>query len=391
MRPSEAMEDGAGGRSSITIADVVAENRVILCVGSGGVGKTTTAATLALHGALSGRRTVVLTIDPARRLADALGVQAMGNEPHRIEVGGSGSLEAMMLDQKGAWDALVERYAASDETRTRILANRFYQHLSGSFAGSQEYMAVEQLAQLDASGRYDLIVVDTPPTHHALDFLDAPRRIAEFLDRNVIRWFVKPYFSAGWSALRLVNRTAGVLLRRLEEATGVAALVDISDFFNAMRGLFEGFEERVQAVERLLRAPGTAFVLVATPEEQVLGEAEEFCRKLGELGMAFRAMVFNRVHEEAAVGQCDGGEERLRALVGRVVGDADRVAGLVENFLRYELQAHGDRRRMEAFCRGLPEQAAIATVPNLEEDLHDLNGLRRMLPFLLAARPTKDL
>jgi anion-transporting ArsA/GET3 family ATPase len=328
---------------------------------------------------------MVMTIDPARRLADALGLRTIGNEARTVKLPGAGSLSAMMLDQKGAWDALVERYAPSEEVRQRILANRFYQHLSGSFAGSQEYMAIEQLAELHASGRYDLIVVDTPPTRHALDFLDAPKRIAAFLDRRVVRWFVKPYFSAGWATLRVVNRAAGTLLRRLEDATGVKALVEISDFFNSMSGLFDGFEQRVQSVDKLLHSRGTAFVLVATPEEQMLTEAEEFCRKLGELSITLRAMVLNRVHDEAVTDLRRLDEEWLRGLVQKAVKRADRSERLVENFLRYETQARGDHLRMEAFRSQLPGRPAVAIVPNFEEDLHDLDGLRRMLPHLIAA------
>src|SRR5947208_948414 len=205
--------------------------RVVIAAGSGGVGKTTVAASIALWGALGGRRTVVITIDPARRLADSLGLEMLGAAERKIPLEGlaaegvppRGSLVALMLDQKGAWDALVERHAPP-EARARILANPFYQHLSQTFAGSHEYMAIEQLCLLVESGRYDLIVVDTPPTRHALDFLEAPRRIGDFLDRKIIRWFLRPYFSAGWSALRAMNRTAGFLLRRLEQATGVPAL-----------------------------------------------------------------------------------------------------------------------------------------------------------------------
>jgi anion-transporting ArsA/GET3 family ATPase len=367
-----------------TIAEVVARHSVVVCAGSGGVGKTTTAAALAVHGALQGRRTMVLTIDPARRLADALGLRTVGNEARAVAVPGPGTLTAMMLDQKGAWDALVERYAPSPEARDRVLANRFYQHLSESFAGSQEYMAIEQLAELHSSGRYDLIVVDTPPTRHALDFLDAPKRIHAFLDRRVVRWFVKPYFSAGWATLRVVNRAAGTLLRRLEDATGVKALVEISDFFNSMSSLFEGFEQRVQVVDKLLRARSTAFVLVATPEEQILSEAEEFARKLAELSIPLRALVFNRVHQEA-VTDARLDEEWLRALVARAVKRPEPAARLVDNFVRYETQARGDDLRMEAFRRQLSGRPAIAVVPNFEEDLHDLDGLRRMLPYLTAA------
>ncbi len=182
--------------------------------------------------------------------------------------------------------------------RDRILGNRFYQHLSQSFAGSQEYMAVEQLCELHDSGAYDLIVVDTPPTRHALDFLEAPQRIADFLDRRIMKWFVRPYFTAGWATVRFVNRTAGFLFRRLEEATGISALVEVSDFFTSMSGLFEGFEPRVRRVYDLFRSSETAFVLVTTPDEQVLAEAEYFCRKVHDLRMGLRAVVFNRTHRE---------------------------------------------------------------------------------------------
>jgi anion-transporting ArsA/GET3 family ATPase len=190
----------------------VERHDVIVCAGSGGVGKTTAAATIALWGAKRGRRAAVLTIDPARRLADSLGLPLAGGSEiavpkellraNGIEI--QGSLSAMMLDQKGAWDSLVERHAPSPEIRDRILENRFYQHLSQSFAGSQEYMAIEELARLRESARYDLIVVDTPPSRHALEFLEAPQRIHDFLDRRIVRWFVKPYVAAGWSALRLL-------------------------------------------------------------------------------------------------------------------------------------------------------------------------------------------
>jgi anion-transporting ArsA/GET3 family ATPase len=369
-----------------SIADVVARHGVIICAGSGGVGKTSTAAALAVYGAQQGRRTCVLTIDPARRLADALGLRMLGNEESTVNLAGKGTLSALMLDQKGAWDQLVERYAPSAEVRDRIFRNPFYQNLSGSFAGSQEYMAVEQLAALHASKRYDLIVVDTPPTRHALDFLDAPQRIADFLDRRIVRWFVKPYFSAGWATLRIVNRTAGTLLRRLEDATGVSALVDISDFFTSMSGLFDGFGERVAGVQKLLRSPSTAFVLVTTPEEQVLSEAEYFCGKVRELSIPLRAVVFNRVHREALAGLRSFDERWLRGLVEKSVRGAERAEKLVRNFLRYEIQARGDQLRIESFREQLPARTAVATVPNFEEDLHDLAGLGRMIPYLVKAR-----
>jgi anion-transporting ArsA/GET3 family ATPase len=367
--------------------DILQRHRVVICAGSGGVGKTTTAASMAVYAALAGKRTMVMTIDPARRLADALGVQTLGGISSAVTVGEipQGMLSAMMLDQKGAWDELVERHAPSPDIRDRILNNRFYQHLSQSFAGSQEYMAIEQLAELHASGLYDLIVVDTPPTRHALDFLEAPQRIADFLDRRVVKWFVRPYFSAGWATMRFVNRTVGFLFRRLEDATGISALVEVSDFFNSMSGLFEEFAPRVRRVYELLRSPRTAFVLVATPEEQVLREAEYFCCKVRELDMSLRAVVFNRTHHEIAAGRRGGDPEEVGAVVRRLLGDGPAARALTENFQAYELLGRGDCLRIESFRRVLPKGVSVAEVPNFTADIHSVAGLRMMHPFLFAA------
>jgi anion-transporting ArsA/GET3 family ATPase len=367
--------------------DILRRHRVVICAGSGGVGKTTTAASLAVRAVLAGRRTMVMTIDPAKRLANALGVEGVGSVSSSVPVDRvpPGMLSAMMLDQKGAWDELVQRHAPTPEIRRRILSNRFYQHLSQSFAGSQEYMAVEQLCELHASGQYDLIVLDTPPTRHALDFLEAPQRIADFLDRSIIKWFIRPYFSAGWATLRFMNRTAGFLLRRLEDATGISALVEVSDFFTAMSGLFEGFEPRVRRVYDLLRSRETAFVLVATPEEQVLTEAEYFCRKVRELNMSLRAVVFNRTHHEMA-GEPPGVTlEEITRLLVQVLGNEVEARRLAENFNRYEILGRGDGLRMEAFRSLLPRGVAVVEVPNFNADVHSIADLRTMHAFLFAA------
>ena len=360
-------------------------HRIVICAGSGGVGKTTTAAALAVRAALGGRRTIVLTIDPAKRLANALGVEALGGPGQAAAVDSipQGMLSAMMLDQKGAWDQLVERHAPSAEVRDRILLNRFYQHLSQSFAGSQEYMAIEQLCNLYDSKAYDLIVVDTPPTRHALDFLEAPQRLADFLDRSVVKWFVKPYFSASWATMRFVNRTVGFLFKRLEEATGISALVEVSEFFTAMSGLFEGFEPRVRRVEKLLRSSETAFVLVASPEEQVLREAEFFCVRVHELGIPLKAVIFNRVHRDLSIAKSVG-SETVAALLARVLGDVPAAARLSANFDRYEALGRGDGLRIEAFRAQMRKGVASAEVPNFNSDIHSVAGLCSMHPFLFA-------
>jgi anion-transporting ArsA/GET3 family ATPase len=378
----------------VTLRDVVADHRIVVSAGSGGVGKTTVAASLALWGSLQGRRTVVLTIDPAKRLATSLGLETLGSVPREIPaavfqaqgLAPAGSLSAMMLDQKGAWDALVERHAPP-EARARILKNPFYQHLSQTFAGSQEYMAIEQLCLLAESGDYDLIVVDTPPTRHALDFLEAPQRLGDFLDKSVIKWFVRPYFNAGWSALRAVNRSVGFLLRRIEQATGVSALAEISDFFTSMSGLFDNFQARIDKAYEVLRGSGTAFVVVSSPEEQVLEDAEYLSTKMGELRMPLKGVVLNRVHHEFRPSRRGrrGGEvgpeevHELAAVVERALGGrAGDAAELAANFADYQALARGESLRIEQFRAGLPRRVPVVSVPNFARDVHDLAALAAM-------------
>jgi len=378
----------------VNLADVVAGHRVVVSAGSGGVGKTTVAASLSLWGALQGRRTVVLTIDPARRLATSLGLETLGSAPHEIPaqlfrehgLAPTGSLRAMMLDQKGAWDALVERHAPP-EARARILENPFYQNLSQTFAGSQEYMAIEQLCLLAESGDYDLIVVDTPPTRHALDFLEAPQRLGDFLDKSVVKWFVRPYFNAGWSALRAVNRSVGFLMRRIEQATGISALAEISDFFTSMSGLFENFQARIDKAYEVLRGPQTAFVLVSSPEEQVLGDAEYLSTKMAALRMPLKGVVLNRVHHEfrpprrgrrAAELNNEDVDEIAAAVAQALGGRGAEARELAANFVNYQALARGESLRIEQFRAGLPRRVPLVTVPNFARDVHDLASLAAM-------------
>jgi len=382
----------------MSLAEVVREHRIVVSAGSGGVGKTTVAASLSLWGALGGRRTVVLTIDPARRLATSLGLETLGSAPHEIPpqlfrdqgLTPTGSLSAMMLDQKGAWDALVERHAPP-EARARILENPFYQHLSQTFAGSQEYMAIEQLCLLAESGDYDLIVVDTPPTRHALDFLEAPQRLGDFLDKSVVKWFVRPYFNAGWSALRAVNRSVGFLMRRIEQATGISALAEISDFFTSMSGLFENFQARIDKAYEVLRGPQTAFVLVSSPEEQVLGDAEYLSTKMAALRMPLKGVVLNRVHHEfrpprrgrqAAELGLEDTDEIAAAVAQTLGGRAAEARELAANFVDYQALARGESLRIEQFRAGLPRRVPLVTVPNFARDVHDLASLAAMHPHL---------
>jgi len=379
---------------------LVRDHRVVVCVGSGGVGKTTTAATIALWGALEGRRAVVLTIDPARRLANSLGIADLGDEPRIVDpallaTAGHpvrGSLAAMMLDQKNAWDRLVARHAPSDEVRERILKNRFYLNLSQNFAGSHEYMAIEQLCLLCESDAYDLIVLDTPPTKRALDFFEAPERIRDFLDRRIVRWFLMPYLSQGWAVAKAMNRTVGFLFRKLEEATGVSALAEVSDFFSAMSGMFDAFTARTDVIHEILRARSTAFVLVTGPEEQVLTEAEFFSERMKAMQMPLGGVVFNRVHEEFAADPAAfrggavtrGDEDAVRAALLAAGVPVARVPWLASNFVDYQQLARGEALRLEQFRAGLSRRVPFVTVPNFDTDLHDLASLTRMHAHLFA-------
>jgi anion-transporting ArsA/GET3 family ATPase len=329
---------------------------------------------------------MVLTIDPARRLAQSLGLEALRSGGERISdellaragVRVKGSLSAAMLDQKSAWDDFIARHAPSKELCDTILRNEFYQHLSRSFAGSTEYMAVEELCRIEESGRYDLIVLDTPPTGHALDFLQAPRRLEEFLDRKIVSWFVKPTLAVGWSAYKTASRTARFLMSRIEDATGMRTLGQISEFFVAMEKLFDGITERSRKVRSLLAGEQTAFVLVAGPDEQVLSESEMLTSKMRALGMPLKGVVMNRTHPLPEGGDaCASLAEVRRVLDGCAL---DRVPDDTARWLwrTYEdacTVARAEDLRREVFEEGLEEDVARVSVPEFLGDVHDLHAL----------------
>jgi len=377
------------------LTPLIATHRVLVCVGSGGVGKTTTAAALALWGALHGRRAAVVTIDPAKRLADCLGLNTLDAHEAplppetfaRYGLSPSGTLTALLVDQQSAWDAAIARYAPTAEIRERILANRFYQGLSRTFAGSHEYMALDTLATLVQKGVYDLIVVDTPPTRQALDFLEAPQRLQRFLDSQASKLFIRSATAKGWTALSAVNRTVTFLLRKIEEATGISALEDIVEFFTSMQSMFTDFGDRFGRVNTLLASAETAFLLVTSPEEEVLAEAEEFRVGLARLGMALKGVVVNRMHEQWQ-GQsphwpsCTALAGRLRPVLRLIVRDSNHLPWLAQNFLAYQTQARGEERRVALFSRNCPTDAAFVRVPLLPAFPADLGGLMTLLHYL---------
>jgi anion-transporting ArsA/GET3 family ATPase len=271
--------------------------RIIVCCGSGGVGKTTTAAALGLRAAQRGRDVVVLTVDPARRLAQSMGLSELDNSPRRIEgIEGDGELHAMMLDMKRTFDEIVEAHSDPDRAK-QILANPFYQSLSSSLSGTQEYMAMEKLGQLHRSGAWDLIVVDTPPSRNALDFLDAPERMGRFLDGRFMRILAAPAKTGGRFGVKVLSAGFGMFTSVINKVIGVQLLRDVQTFVAAFDTMFGGFRERAQKTYELLQTPGTAFLIVASPEPDALREASYFIERLAEDRMPLAGLVVNRVHE----------------------------------------------------------------------------------------------
>ncbi|MCX4527218.1 MULTISPECIES: ArsA family ATPase [unclassified Streptomyces] len=393
--------------------------RIIVCCGSGGVGKTTTAAALGVRAAERGRRAVVLTIDPARRLAQSMGIDSLDNTPRKVAgVGGagegegngdpadSGELHAMMLDMKRTFDEIVEGHTDRERAEA-ILANPFYQSLSAGFAGTQEYMAMEKLGQLRARDDWDLIIVDTPPSRSALDFLDAPKRLGSFLDGKFIRVLMAPAKVGGRAGMKFLNVGMSMMTGTLSKLMGASLLKDVQTFVAAMDTMFGGFRTRADATFRLLQAPGTAFLVVAAPEPDALREAAYFVERLAAERMPLAGLVLNRVHgsdadrlsAERALAAAENLEE------GGIVDQESGKAGLrdddrsspdadVDEITAGLLRLHAERmqviareqRTRDRFTSLHPE-VAVAEVAALPGDVHDLAGLRAIGERLAAGVP----
>ncbi|HEV2088629.1 MAG TPA: ArsA-related P-loop ATPase [Cryptosporangiaceae bacterium] len=359
---------------------------IVVCCGSGGVGKTTTAAALALRAAEAGRRVVVLTIDPARRLAQSMGLSELDNSPRQVkgvDATAGGELHAMMLDMKRTFDEVV--LAHTDAAKAEeIFANPFYQAMSSSFSGTQEYMAMEKLGQLraqDSEAEWDLIVVDTPPSRSALDFLDAPQRLARFLDGRLLRVLLMPAKTGGRGVLKVVSASFSMFTRVITKVVGAQLLEDISTFVSALDSMFGGFRERAQRTYDLLKTPGTAFLVVAAPEPDALREASYFAARLTEEEMPLSGLVLNRVHatavDEVSVEQSVAGAERL---------DQAGASPVTAHVLRLhaDLVRQVDReRRMAARFTSAHPGVPVVEIPAQPDDIHDLDALRRIVggPF----------
>ena len=368
-----------------TLDHLLEGTRVVVSVGSGGVGKTTTAAITALHAALRGRRALVMTVDPARRLANSLGTDGLGHEVQRIAVPDApGELWATMLDMKHTFDGIVERYSADQETADRILGNRFYHHFSTSLAGSQELSASERLFEVVESGEYDLVVLDTPPTANALDFLDAPVRFFDALDSAAIQWVIA---ATGFARGRgLIGMGTQFILRTLGRFTGQEFFEELGEFLFHFSGLLDGIRDRSDATQRLLRDDETRFIIVTTPDPATLEEALSFRHRLDDFGVHVGGVVINRTHRsfgenaytdlpltnltEALLAIPDTHEDR---------GDTARVArALLDNARAFDTLAERDERGLQALRDSLGADVPVVRVPTYASDVHSIDGLLRM-------------
>lgn len=369
----------------MSVAELLSGRSVCVCGGAGGVGKTTSAAAISLGMAARGARVAVVTIDPARRLANALGLEELCNEPRRVDVERlatagvgdfRGELWAMMLDPKRTFDELVERIAPDKRRADEIKANRIYRELSSAVAGSQEFTAISKLCDLAAQGRFDLLVLDTPPSRNALDFLEAPGRLTAFLDGRALRTFARP---AG-VGVRVLGRGASPLLGVLRRLTGIDLLSDLSTFFSLLGDMTEDFSRRATEVQALLRSPQTAFLLITSAQSEPIDEALWLARSLREGGMPLAGVIVNRVHHEPARA-CD--RARLAALLAERLSPplSDRV---LETFADYHVLAQRDRRNIARLADQL-DGGALIEVPQLDGDVHDVAGLAAVSRFLFAS------
>ncbi|HWE32228.1 MAG TPA: ArsA-related P-loop ATPase [Solirubrobacteraceae bacterium] len=375
----------------MSVAELLEGKRVCICGGAGGVGKTTTSAAIALGMAARGAKVAVVTIDPAQRLANALGLETLENEPRRVDperLAGAelrGELWAMMLDPKRTFDELIDRIAPDPTRAAEIKANRVYRELSTAVSGSQEFTAIAKLFDLDREGDFDLLVLDTPPSRNALDFLDAPGRLTAFLEGRALKTFLRP---TGFG-MRVLGRGAAPLLGALNRVTGVDLIADLSTFFALLGDMTEDFTVRAAHVEKMLKAPTSAFVLVTSAHDASIDEAIWFGRTLHEGGFPFAGVVVNRVHHDMLGDRAPGA---VAAALGGELGTElgpELATQVADNFHDYHVLARRDERnvaRLAAELDGRP----LVLVPQLDDDVHDVDGLLAVHRYLFASAQERE-
>ncbi len=365
------------------LSDLFTEHKLIICVGSGGVGKTTTAAAIGLRAAKEGRRVMVLTIDPARRLANALGLSQFGNEETRIKLdeGINGELWAMMLDTQSTFDGLIHRVSHDQDTKERILNNRVYRHISDSFGGSQEYMATEQLYEVVQSGKYDLVVLDTPPVKNALDFLESPGRLVQFLDKRILSWFLSPYEEDRVFG-RLFRGTSALVFKLLGYIFGREFLDELAEFLFIFRDLYDGFRERHEAVLKLFEQDTTTFAVVCAPNGPSVAVAGYFLNELKDRKMPCAGVLMNQMHP--TLGRTLDPTTVLRSICDEHAHDLDE--NTVNQFLARLKVNHRRLLGLSAAEEALAGQLnpmldpgqIMWQIPRLEGEVHDIDALGRV-------------
>ena len=364
--------------ATLDISALTREKQIIVCCGSGGVGKTTSAAALGVLAAKQGRRVLVMTIDPAHRLAQAMGLDGLSNDPQKIDLDAPGSLHAMMLDSKRTFDRLVESYAADERTRDTIFANNYYQQMSSSLGGSRELIAMERVFEVANSDDYDILIVDTPPAQHALDFLDAPKRMIDLLDGTLTGLLVKPYGLAAKVQFDFFRQSSTATLKFLEHLTGFEILTDLSDFMMAFSGMFEGFKERSHKVMELMRGPRTSFLLVCAPEPGSLSQADQFAARLTNESISIAGVLVNRVHLplETSDGLIEGDLMKELMPIGLLADDRVGALALIERVAdAYAAERALVRSDWVALSRLRASELPSHQVPHFNRDLHSMEDL----------------
>ena len=380
--------------------DLLTKGSIAILLGTGGVGKTTIAAALALAGASANLNTAVITVDPSERLRDALGLDHLGGQPTRIgarQLAAAGldphlQLSAMMLDVTGAWDAIVERFVADPATRRRVFDNPFYKSLTAEFAGSEAFAALQRLYDLHQAGAFELEVVDTPPASHSFEFLQTPARLIRLLDSRTARWLFTPSLSAGRIAMKVASEAARFVVRELERFAGNNVLSTITDFFGAMAESMDGIIDRLQKTEALLRSPAARFVMVTTAEPDRIRQARELLGQMESEGLKLSAIVINRFLDETTwTAVADSGARplshlaeisELRASLPKDGAKANGFGRLVNHFEQYRERTLGEIERVAAFARELPKGVKLAIAPEIEAGVRDLAALSRVAGYV---------
>lgn len=380
--------------------DLLTKGSIAILLGTGGVGKTTIAAALALAGASANLNTAVITVDPSERLRDALGLDHLGGQPTRIgarQLAAAGldphlQLSAMMLDVTGAWDAIVERFVADPATRRRVFDNPFYKSLTAEFAGSEAFAALQRLYDLHQAGAFELEVVDTPPASHSFEFLQTPARLIRLLDSRTARWLFTPSLSAGRIAMKVASEAARFVVRELERFAGNNVLSTITDFFAAMAESMDGIIDRLQKTEALLRSPAARFVMVTTAEPDRIRQARELLGQMESEGLKLSAIVINRFLDETTwTAVADSGARplshlaeisELRASLPKDGAKANGFGRLVNHFEQYRERTLGEIERVAAFARELPKGVKLAIAPEIEAGVRDLAALSRVAGYV---------